>query len=231
MLDTLIQYESDLIETSEDSVSMTEIQRKQNVRSGLCCLDKVIRKLETVENVNLYGKSFYDCITSRVLINETLNQQWSQIFNTEDVEYFAVHVHKLKEEIVSKYLLMSSAQFRREFKQKVKARKEEAHRKQIQMRRDSKVKSSSSEAQVSSSSKQSQLSKDRSDYSSTSEQQESLHMLVKRKAEDCVIDSVCCDVCDTWHHYECIGLLGDEQELQEEEWTCPDCRFSGDVIK
>ncbi|KAL3863418.1 hypothetical protein ACJMK2_005175 [Sinanodonta woodiana] len=246
MLDTLIQYESDLIKTSEDEVSMTEIQRKQNVRSGLCCisdkafhffqeLDKVIRKLETVENVTLYGKSFYDFITSRVLLNETLNQQWSQIFNTEDDEYFAVHVHKLKEEIVSKYVLMSSAQFRREFKQKVKARKEEAHKKQIQMRRDSKVKSS--EAQVSSSSQQSQLSKDRSDYSSTSEQQESLHKLVKRKAvkkktgkgkgkrskktkwpcgrcqEDCVVDSVCCDMCDTWHHYECIGLLGDEQEL------------------
>ncbi|KAL3857303.1 hypothetical protein ACJMK2_011984 [Sinanodonta woodiana] len=192
MLDTLIQHESDLIETSEDKVSMTEIQRKQNVRSGLCCvsdkafhffqeLDKVIRKLETVENVNLYGKSFYDFITSRILLNEALNQQWSQIFTTEDNEYFAVHVHKLKEEIVSKYLLMSSAQFRREFKQKVKARKEEAHRKQIQMRRDSKVKSVS-EAQVSSSSKQSQLMKDRSDYSSTSEQQESLHKLVKRKA-------------------------------------------------
>ncbi|KAL3865101.1 hypothetical protein ACJMK2_006730 [Sinanodonta woodiana] len=244
MLDTLIQYESDLIETSEDKVSMTVIQKKQNVRSGLCCvsdkafnffqeLDKVIRKLETVENVKLYGKSFYDCITSRVLLKETLNQQWSQIFNTED-EYFAVHVHKINEEIVSKYLLMSSAQFRREFKQKVKARKEEAHWKQMQMRRDSKVKSSSSEAQVSSSSQQSQLSKDRSDYYSTSEQQESLHKLEKGKRskttkwpcgryqEDCVVDSVCCDVCDTWHHYECIGLLGDEEELQEDEWTCPD---------
>ena len=123
------------------------------------------------------------------------------------------------------------------------------------MRRDRKVKSSSSEAQVSSSSKQSQLRKDRSDYSSTSEQQGSLNKLVKRKAvkkktgkgkgkrskttkwpcgrcqKDCVVDSVCCDICDTWHHYECIGLLGDEQELQEEEWICPDCRFLGDVIK
>lgn len=124
-----------------------------------------------------------------------------------------------------------------------------------QMRRDSEVKSSSSEAQVSSSSKQSQLRKDRSDYSSTSEQQGSLNKLVKRKSvkkktgkgkgkrskttkwpcgrcqKDCVVDSVCCDMCDTWHHYECIGLLGDEQELQEEEWICPDCRFLGDVIK
>ncbi|KAL3865867.1 hypothetical protein ACJMK2_043216 [Sinanodonta woodiana] len=228
MLDTLIQYESDLMKTSEDKVSMTEIQRKQNVRSGLCCvsdkafhffqeLDKVIRKLETVK---------------MVLLNETLNQQWSQIFNTEDDEYFTVHLHKLKEKT-----------FRPEFKQNVKARKEEAHRKQIQMRRDSKVKSSSSEAQVSSSSKQSQLSKDRSDYSSTSEQQESLHKLGKGKRskttkwpcrrcqEDYVFDSVCCDMCNTWHHYECIGLLGGEQELQEEEWTCPDYRFSGDVIK
>ncbi|KAL3860060.1 hypothetical protein ACJMK2_010229 [Sinanodonta woodiana] len=242
MLDTLIQYESDLMETSEDKISMTDIQRKQNIRSGLCCvsdkafhffqeLDKVIRKLETVEKVNLYGESFYDFITSRVLLNETLNQLWSHIFNTEDDEYFAVHVHKLKEEIVSKYLLMSSAQFRREFKQK-----------KIQMRRDSKVKSSS-EAQVSSSSKQSQLSKDISDYSSTSEQQESLHKLGKWKRskttkwpcgrcqEDCVVDSVCCDMCDTWHRYECIGLLGDKRELQKEEWTCPDRRFSGDVIK
>ena len=51
-------------------------------------------------------------MTSRVLLNETLNEQWSHILNTEDDEYFSVQVQKLKEEVVSKYLLMSSAQFR-----------------------------------------------------------------------------------------------------------------------
>ncbi|KAJ8026208.1 hypothetical protein HOLleu_33992 [Holothuria leucospilota] len=49
---------------------------------------------------------------------------------------------------------------------------------------------------------------------------------------ECSMDCVCCDSCSIWFHYQCLGLYGDEAELEEEEWFCPGCKSKkadGDV--
>ncbi len=42
--------------------------------------------------------------------------------------------------------------------------------------------------------------------------------------EECVERCVACDGCDEWHHYLCLGLTGEEEELKENTWYCEDCR-------
>ncbi|KAJ8026204.1 hypothetical protein HOLleu_33986 [Holothuria leucospilota] len=49
---------------------------------------------------------------------------------------------------------------------------------------------------------------------------------------ECSMDCVCCDSCSIWFHYQCLELYGDEAELEEEEWFCPECKSKkadGDV--
>ncbi|KAJ8026206.1 hypothetical protein HOLleu_33988 [Holothuria leucospilota] len=49
---------------------------------------------------------------------------------------------------------------------------------------------------------------------------------------ECSVDCVCCDSCSIWFHYQCLGLNGDEAELEGEEWLCSECKSKkadGDV--
>ena len=40
---------------------------------------------------------------------------------------------------------------------------------------------------------------------------------------NCICDSVCCDKCQNWYHFWCIGLHGESEELGEEQWFCQHC--------
>ena len=37
---------------------------------------------------------------------------------------------------------------------------------------------------------------------------------------------VACDHCDTWFHFHCLNIQGDEPELDEEKWFCHNCKHS-----
>lgn len=40
-------------------------------------------------------------------------------------------------------------------------------------------------------------------------------------SRNCEIDSVCCDLCDKWYHFVCLGVAGDEDEFDDKkDWYC-----------
>jgi hypothetical protein len=42
--------------------------------------------------------------------------------------------------------------------------------------------------------------------------------------QECTDRVVCCDNCDTWHHFDCLNVDADYEEFDADEWSCPDCR-------
>ena len=124
-------------------------------------LDKTIRSLETRENINLHGTDFYTYISQQILEDKVLLKQWQDMFKENslapsvqslnpvlskllstqisstsvDTIPQASPIDSLYNEICSKYLRMSSGQYRKQFLREIKTEKQEAHRKQIRMRK------------------------------------------------------------------------------------------------
>jgi hypothetical protein len=93
--------------------------------------------LETIENLALHGKSFYLYVNSKVKNYEDTNQKWRNPFFDEDDFKAQDHIctiDSLLLDVITKYIKMSSSQFRQDYKRELKVQKEEAHRKQIRMR-------------------------------------------------------------------------------------------------
>lgn len=102
-------------------------------------LDTRIQQLETIENLNLHGQNFYAYIFSRLQDSQELKNSWINLFHDEDemkVMENKESIDSIFSEILKKYIKMSSAQFRQEYKRELRVQKEEAHRKQIRMRAD-----------------------------------------------------------------------------------------------
>lgn len=149
-LDQLAGDESYLAKSSKDQESLSEIQRKQTALSNLTCitddgfqffldLDQQIQQLETFENLNLYGQNFYSYIYSSLQESKDLTNAWLTLFHDEDemkVNDYKESLENIYLEVLTKYIKMSSAQFRQEYKRELRVQKEEAHRKQIRMRTD-----------------------------------------------------------------------------------------------
>ncbi len=158
-LDQLVATESFLFENSEHKESLAETKRKQNVNGGLTNvtdsaytffseLDKTLMSYETKQNMDLYGEEIYMHITKQLHQNQTLFQSWLALFTVGvqtstlvdgemsdddvDMEHVAV-VHYLYEDVIQRYIRMSSAQFRRAYLQQMKNEKTEAHRKQVKI--------------------------------------------------------------------------------------------------
>ena len=145
-LEQLVEHESYLLENSKDKESLMDVKRKQNLTGGLTnisdsafdffhALDDAIQKLETEHNMNKYGKDFYNFIQTELENNDDIFASWQQPFQplTEDADIENDSIVKgLFNEVLAKYLRMSSAQFRKDFLRKIKVKKQEAHRKQIQ---------------------------------------------------------------------------------------------------
>ena len=149
-IDMLTEDEDVLLKTSENPESLEEVKRKQNLRGGLTnikdvtldlfvLLDSKVRKSETRENLSVHHKDFYSFIYDKVINDEELIDKWRGLFYDEDeldVNDCNESINSLLHEVVSKYLKMSSAQFRREFKRELQIQKEESHRKNIRMRKE-----------------------------------------------------------------------------------------------
>lgn len=41
---------------------------------------------------------------------------------------------------------------------------------------------------------------------------------------ECNDGVVCCDNCETWHHFNCWKVDANDEEFDADEWFCPDCR-------
>lgn len=141
-LEHLTQSETFLLENSDDKQSLLYVKSKQNIRGSLTNisdgaflffthLDEAIQCVETELNMNLYGKDFYTFITKEIENNSKLFSEWELLLSIADTD--STIVRSLYNEVVAKYLNMSSAQFRKTYKRKIQVQKEEAHRKQIRM--------------------------------------------------------------------------------------------------
>ena len=42
--------------------------------------------------------------------------------------------------------------------------------------------------------------------------------------QECTNGVVCCDYCDTWHHFDCLNVNADDEEFNADKWYCPECR-------
>lgn len=42
--------------------------------------------------------------------------------------------------------------------------------------------------------------------------------------QECTDGVVCCDNCDTWHHFDCLNLDADDKEFNADKWYCHECR-------
>lgn len=142
-LEELVVTEEEIFEKSKEITSLIEIQRKQNIRHGLtnvtdACfeffieMDKKIRDLETLNNLTLYTSNIYSFISAEISESESINEKWRALFT--DNENFNI-ISSLFDEILSKYLKMSSNQFIRECNQRFAAEKEKAHRKQVMQKK------------------------------------------------------------------------------------------------
>lgn len=148
LLDQLEEHSDPQSEKDKDQASLVEILRKQNVQSGLATinnkafhffvdLDNSIQRLETIENLALHGKSFYLYVNSKVKNDKDINQKSRNLFFYEDDFKAQDHIctiDSLLLDVITKYIKMSSSQFRQDYKRELKVQKEEAHRKQIRMR-------------------------------------------------------------------------------------------------
>ena len=295
LLDQLTATQEDILNKTSDLASLSEIQRKQNAGNGLLnlsdfaygfflSLDKALCQTETMSNLHLYGKSFYDHVKEQLYGNDDLIACWKQLFRNEDDFVIADCediIMDLLNDVLSKYIRMSSSQFRREYKKRLHVQKEEAHRKQIMMRQKRKAEGKGKGKEVKKSKKEESVSepvdtvknvcklrkykvkkstneesvvqpknvdtvknvcKLREDIVEKSTNEESVcepkkvetveKMRKVRKSkvvastskqsvdypcsvceQECVVDSVCCDLCDKWNHFECLGKSGEEEEF------------------
>lgn len=75
----------------------------------------------------------------KVTRQQGVKNSWINLFHDEDemkVMENKESIDSIFSEILKKYIKMSSAQFRMEYKRELRVKKEEAHRKQIRMRAD-----------------------------------------------------------------------------------------------
>ena len=69
--------------------------------------------------------------------DEDINQKWRNLFFDEDDFKAQDHVCTIDSlflDVITKYIKMSSSQFRQDYKRELKVQKEEGHRKQIRIR-------------------------------------------------------------------------------------------------
>ena len=118
LLGFLIQSESYLMESSSFKDSLLETARRQNIRKGLTnicdsvyCffvnLDKRLRELESMENLNYHGSKFSKFVLEKLKVDMSLINCWKELFPLSTDE---VICHNLLYEILEKYTSMSLAQ-------------------------------------------------------------------------------------------------------------------------
>lgn len=145
IIETLESSEYEVLNTEDKSNTQCEISRKQNVNKGLTSvtgecfnffvsLDEKVRKLENLNNLNLYGTSFTEIQKHKVQNDEKLYNQFVACIQKSNVITSEELCKDVLNEITNKYLKMSVSQLRKEYLRETKTTKTEAHRKQIKIK-------------------------------------------------------------------------------------------------
>ena len=141
LFETLTETESSLLDTSSDLESLVFTKQKQNLRGGLTnisdhcfeffiCLDNKLQQLMTEHAVNIYGKNFHVYLCDSVKFDEIMYSEFKksvQLTSNEEL------IKDAFSEVVEKYMIIVTAQFRRDYLSKCKVKKEEVHRKEIRL--------------------------------------------------------------------------------------------------
>jgi hypothetical protein len=151
-LEHLEANEWELSQNTCDPTSLLEISRKQNVRQGLTNitdssfsfflhLDAKIRNMESVQSAQLHGEALYVHIRQSVEKDLVLVAEWVELLRSPNTVGHLVDdmqsgdaIRTLYNDVVQKFLRISCGQFRKEYLHILTLQKEEAHRKQIQMK-------------------------------------------------------------------------------------------------
>jgi hypothetical protein len=156
LLDSLTSSEEELRLDSCHEGSLAETSRRQNLRGSLTnitdsafeffiLLDSTISSLETTANIDLYASNFHTFIKGCLLANAQLKASWLALFTckvpetcTEEhadnlMAKHLEHTDVVYEDVVNKYLNMASGDLRRSYLRDMKAKKQEAHRKQVKI--------------------------------------------------------------------------------------------------
>ncbi len=161
LLEQLETSSQDLESNSKYADSLQHTKSKQNIRHSLTNvtdptfefflhLDKEVRVQETAKNLTLHGEDFYDLMFSNLRANTNLRAHWIGLFklghtdddSDEEASSVALRLGQtehLFEEVLRKFIKMSSASFRKEFLRDMKITHKEAHRKQIRIAGGKKV--------------------------------------------------------------------------------------------
>lgn len=208
-LDKLTASEESLLRESADIASLKHTQSRQNERKSLTNikdetfsffmhLDAAIHPLQTEEQVNIHGAKLYNVLFQKLIANKPLIDEWRTLFTSDDTVTISNEIKiNLYREVIIKYLNMSCAQFRRDHKRKEAVKKQKALRKRTE-------KSSISEKKFKGAKKS-----------------KSIEYPCGVCGDECE-DSICCDKCNVWHHFNCVGLSGKEN-YSSQCWVCPKC--------
>ena len=234
ILETLTETEASLLDCSSDQESLEFTKKKQNLRGGLTnisdnffnfftSLDDKVQQLMTELAVNIHGKNFHAYLCDSISNNENIYSEFTKLVNLSVSEEMLKNVFN---QIVQKYMMIITAQFRREYLRKLNVMKEEAHRREIRM---VKRKSSTSSQQMVSEKRP----RGEDGLLPLKKQTKRSGPPLRGKApktvlwpcgicgSSCSENSVCCDLCDKWHHFTCLNCNEDEFEA---DWFCPACK-------
>ena len=239
LLETLTDTESSLLDSSTDQESLIYTKQKQNLRGGLTnisdecfdffvCLDIQLQQLMTELAVNIYGKNFHSYLCDSIKSSGFLFSEFKKSIKLSITEEM---VKGAFSEVVEKYMMIVTAQFRRDYLRKLNVVKQEAHRKEIRL-------GSSKSTMKSCQGNKTASRKRPADNQNTLPSKKQLPNQPEQAAPsqwwpcgmcglNCIENCVCCDLCDKWHHYTCLKCNGDEFE---DEWFCPACRSVEQVL-
>lgn len=150
ILETLTESESTLLDSSHDQESLVFTKNKQNLRGGLTnisddafhfftYLDNRLQQLMTEQAVHIHGKNFHTYLCDSISCDEDVYSIFTEAVKLEFSEDL---IREVFEEAVQKFMMVVTAQFRRDFLRKLKVVKEEAHRKEIKAAKSKKSTSS-----------------------------------------------------------------------------------------
>ncbi|KAJ8318222.1 hypothetical protein KUTeg_003313, partial [Tegillarca granosa] len=209
--------------------SMAEIQNKQGPTRGLTIvsddvfqffikLNSFLQKKSTLEYFHLYGENIFQHCRNIIDSNDELIQDWISLFggvedNIED-EIFLTLIMELFKDVTEHFVRVAFVDALKLFKQTVPRKKKQALRSKLTAlgERDEKRKKSSDDKVES--------AQGSSEYSCSICKQ-----FCEWEPTSIEYESIACDKCNSWCHYKCVNIKGNESFLMKKSgtWFCPKC--------
>ncbi|KAJ8306390.1 hypothetical protein KUTeg_016935 [Tegillarca granosa] len=209
--------------------SMAEIQNKQGPTRGLTIvsddvfqffikLNSFLQKKSTLEYFHLYGENIFQHCRNIIDSNDELIQDWISLFggvedNIKD-EIFLTLIMELFKDVTEHFVRVAFVDALKLFKQTVPRKKKQALRSKLTAlgERDEKRKKSSDDKVES--------AQGSSEYSCSICKQ-----FCEWEPTSIEYESIACDKCNSWCHYKCVNIKGNESFLMKKSgtWFCPKC--------